>query len=130
MLYYGRANAILMPYVIRYNASRPTKFIAYPKYEYPHANERYAEIAKVLGLNASTTEEGINSLIDALRKLMIEIDMPLTLKDAGIKKDDLDRVIDYMANNAFADQCTGTNPRMPLVDELKKIYMQAYEGNI
>lgn len=125
---HGRANAILLPHVIRYNASKPTKFIAYPKYEYPHANERYAEISRKLGLNASSVDEGVNSLINAVRNLMTEVDIPLSLKDAGIKKDDLDRNLDYMANNAFADQCTGTNPRMPLVDELKELYINAYEG--
>jgi len=125
---HGRGNAILMPYVIEYNASRPTKFIAYPKYEYPHANESYARISKYLGLNASTTEEGVRSLIFAIKKLMLEVGTPLSLKDAGVKREDFDRALDYMANNAFADQCTGTNPRMPLVDELKEVYMKAYEG--
>jgi acetaldehyde dehydrogenase/alcohol dehydrogenase len=125
---HGRANAILLPYVIEYNAKRPTKFIAYPKYEYPHANERYAEIAKTLGLNASTVQEGIASLVNAVRNLMKEVEIPLTLKEAGIKKDALDQAITGMADNAFADQCTGTNPRMPLVEELKEIYLKAYEG--
>lgn len=125
---HGRANAILLPYVIAYNASRPTKFIAYPKYEYPHANERYAEIAKILGLKASTAEEGVTSLINAIHKLIKTVEIPLTLKDAGIRKESLDRELDNMSNNAFADQCTGTNPRMPLVDELKEIYLKAFEG--
>ena len=124
---HGRANAIIMPHVIQYNASRPTKFIAYPKYEYPKANERYAEIAKYLGMRANTIEEGVNSLIQAIRNLMRELGMPLSLKEAGVRKEDLDRAIDYMANNAFADQCTGTNPRMPLVEELKEVYYKAYE---
>ncbi|MCR4434530.1 MAG: bifunctional acetaldehyde-CoA/alcohol dehydrogenase [Clostridiales bacterium] len=123
---HGRANAILLPYVIEYNASRPTKFIAYPKYEYPRAGERYAEIARALGLKASTAEEGVRSLIEAVYGLMRETDIPFTLKDAGIKKEELERSLDFMANNAFADQCTGTNPRMPLVDELKEIYLKAY----
>lgn len=125
---HGRANAILMPYVIEYNASRPTKFIAYPKYEYPHANERYAEIARALGLNAASAEEGVRAFIEAIQGLAKELDIPLALKDAGVRREDLDRALDYLANNAFADQCTGTNPRMPLVDELKAIYMKAYEG--
>lgn len=125
---HGRANAILLPYVIEYNASRPTKFIAYPKYEYPHGNERYAEIARYLGLNASTVDEGVNSLVEAVQELMRKVEIPLSLKDAGIRKEDFERSIEYMANNAFADQCTGTNPRMPLVDELKEIYMKAFEG--
>ncbi len=125
---HGRANAIILPYVIEYNASKPTKFIAYPKYEYPHANERYAEISKYLDLNAFSVEEGVNSLISSIRTLMSKVGIPLSLKEAGVKREDLERNLDYMANNAFADQCTGTNPRMPLVDELKEIYLKAYEG--
>ncbi|MDP4092189.1 MAG: bifunctional acetaldehyde-CoA/alcohol dehydrogenase [Bacillota bacterium] len=127
---HGRANAILLPYVIEYNAKRPTKFIAYPKYEYPHANERYAEIAKLLGFEANTTEEGVRFLVRKVTELMADVGIPATLKDAGIKKEDMDRSVDYMANNAFADQCTGTNPRMPLVEELKDIYYKAWEGNL
>ncbi len=125
---HGRANAIILPYVIEYNASKPTKFIAYPKYEYPHADERYAEIAKALGLNVSTTEEAVNSLVEAVHNLMREVDIPLSLKGLGIKKDEFDRNLEHMANNAFADQCTGTNPRMPIVDELKEVYLKAWEG--
>lgn len=125
---HGRGNAIIMPYVIEYNAGNPTKFIAYPKYEYPHANESYARIAKHLGLNASTVEEGVKSLIGAIKSLMAEVDIPFSLKEAGIKRDEFHKALDYMANNAFADQCTGTNPRMPLVDELKEVYIKAYEG--
>jgi acetaldehyde dehydrogenase/alcohol dehydrogenase len=125
---HGRGNSILLPYIIEYNASKPTKFIAYPKYEYPHANERYAEIAKHLGLNASSTEQGVESLVDAIKSLMTEVGITHSLKDLGIRKDEFEKSLDYMANNAFADQCTGTNPRMPLVDELKEIYTKAYEG--
>lgn len=125
---HGRANAIILPYVIEYNASRPTKFIAYPKYEYPHANERYAEIAATLGLKGAGVEESVAALIDAVRKLMKDVHIPLSLKEAGIRKESLESALDAMANNAFADQCTGTNPRMPLVEELKSIYMKAYEG--
>ncbi len=127
---HGRANAILLPYVIEYNSKRPTKFIAYPKYEFPHANERYVDIAKELGFEENKNENGISFLVKAIQKLMSDIGMPLTLKDAGIKKKDLEASLDYMANNAFADQCTGTNPRMPLVNELKDIYLRAWEGNL
>lgn len=125
---HGRANAIILPYVIEYNASRPTKFIAYPKYEYPHANERYAEIATSLGLKGATVEESVAALIAAIKKLMQDVCIPLSLKDAGIRKENFESALDYMANNAFADQCTGTNPRMPLVEELKTIYFKAFKG--
>ena len=123
---HGRANAVLLPYVIQYNAQKPTKFAAYPKYEYPHAAERYAEISKALGLASNSVEEGVNSLIQAIRNLMIKLEMPLFIKDMGIQKSDFERQLDHMANTAFADQTTGTNPRIPLVAEIKDIYMKAF----
>lgn len=126
---HGRANAILMPHVIRYNASRPTKFIAYPKYEYPHANERYFEIARAAGLDCPTIEAGIDSLIEKIKQLMSDLNIPMTLKDAGVRKEDLERSLEIMAGNSFADQCTGTNPRMPLVSELKEIFLNAWNFN-
>ncbi len=123
---HGRANAVLLPYVIRYNAQTPTKFAAYPKYEYPQAAERYAEIAKNLGLNSNSVEEGVDSLIQAIRELMTRLELPLTIKGLGIQKGDLERHLDHMADTAFADQTTGSNPRVPLVSEIKDLYMEAY----
>ncbi|WP_434640141.1 bifunctional acetaldehyde-CoA/alcohol dehydrogenase [Thermoanaerobacterium thermosaccharolyticum] len=123
---HGRANAILLPYVIKYNAEKPTKFVAYPQYEYPKAAERYAEIARFLGLPASTVEEGVESLIEAIKNLMKELNIPLTLKDAGINKEQFEKEIDEMSDIAFNDQCTGSNPRMPLTKEIAEIYRKAY----
>jgi acetaldehyde dehydrogenase / alcohol dehydrogenase len=125
---HGRANAMLLRHVIRYNAARPTKFIAYPKYEYPMAAERYAEISKHLGLAAETPAEGVQNLVMAVDGLLRKVDIPEAIKDLGIHKDEFDAALDAMANNAFADQCTGTNPRMPLVEEMKKIYLDAWNG--
>lgn len=123
---HGRANAVLLPHVIRYNASRPTKFTAFPKYEHYIADEKYANIAKYLGLHCSNTEEGINSLITAITDLMKQLQMPLSIKDCGISEEQFMRVLDELADKAFEDQCTTANPRMPLVSELKDIYMKAY----
>jgi acetaldehyde dehydrogenase/alcohol dehydrogenase len=122
---HGRANAILLPYVIKYNAQKPTKFAAFPQYEYPKAGERYAEIAKFLGLPADTVDEGINSLIEAIRFLSKELNIPLTLKEAGVDRAVFEKELPAMADIAFNDQCTGTNPRMPLVNEIIEIYKEA-----
>jgi acetaldehyde dehydrogenase/alcohol dehydrogenase len=123
---HGRANAILLPYVIEYNAELPKKFASFPQYEYPKAAEKYAEIAKFLGLPASTTDEGVKSLIEAIKNLMKELNLPLTLKEAGINKEEFEKQIMEMADIAFNDQCTGSNPRMPLVSEIAEIYRKSY----
>ncbi len=123
---HGRANAILLPYVIRYNAQRPTKLAAFPQYEYPMAGERYAAIAKILGLTAGTTEVGVDSLIEAVKELLVKLDMPLTLAGAGIDREAFEKEIREMSDIAFNDQTTGTNPRMPLVTEIEGIFREAY----
>lgn len=123
---HGRANAILLPHVIRYNASRPAKFTAFPKYEHYVADEKYAEIARFLGLPSKTIEEGISSLITKITDLMKVLDMPLTIKDCGIAENQYMQALDRLADRAFEDQCTTANPRMPLVKELKEIYQKAY----
>ena len=125
---HGRANAILLPYVIEYNAQKPTKFTSFPKYEHYIADEKYAEIAKYLGLPASTTEEGVASLVKAIRDLMKELDMPATIAECGISRDAYEAKVEKLADNAFEDQCTTANPRMPLVKELEEIYRRAYTG--
>lgn len=125
---HGRANAILLPYVIKYNAEKPSKFAAFPQYESYMAPERYAEIARFLGLPAATTEEGVASLIQAIQDLARELNIPLSLKEAGIDKTEFKREVAAMADIAFNDQCTGANPRMPLVHEIEALYMEAYEG--
>ncbi len=126
---HGRANAILLPHVIRYNASRPSKFTPFPKYEHYIADEKYAEIVKYLGLPCNTSEEGVECLISSIIKLMKEIDIPLSIKGCGISEDQFMDVVDELADKAFEDQCTTANPRMPLVSELKDIYIKAYHGS-
>lgn len=125
---HGRANTILLPHVIKYNATKPTKFSAFPKYEYYIADKRYAEIAKALGLPASSTEEGVESLVKAIVQLARELDIPMSIKDCGISQKEFDRKVEVLAERAFEDQCTTANPRLPLVSELAEIYRKAYVG--
>ncbi|MFP7295882.1 bifunctional acetaldehyde-CoA/alcohol dehydrogenase [Neobacillus niacini] len=125
---HGRANAIMLPHVIRYNAQKPNKFMTYPKYEHFIADERYAEIAKALGLPAETTEEGVESLIQAIMKLIVELELPTSIEEMGIKKRVFDEKINILAEHAFDDQDTIANPKQPLVTELADLYRKAYKG--
>lgn len=125
---HGRANAILLPHVIRYNAAKPNKFMTYPKYEHFIADQRYSEIAKLLGLPAETTEEGINSLIEAINKLTKELELPMNIAETGVSKSEFERKINSLAEHAFDDQDTIANPKQPLISELVNIYRQAYRG--
>jgi len=125
---HGRTNAILMPHVIRYNAQRPTKFASFPKYEAFIADQRYAEIARMLGLPARTVEEGVNSLINRIREMNRTLGIPEKFQDLGIDPADFEAKVDYLADRAFEDQCTTANPRLPLVSELAEIYRNAFYG--
>jgi acetaldehyde dehydrogenase / alcohol dehydrogenase len=125
---HGRANAVLMPHVIRYNATKPKKFTAFPKYNHFKADKRYAEIARILGLPASNTEEGVESLVQAVIKLAKELEVPMSLEANNIGKAEFENKVDYLADRAFEDQCTTANPKLPLVTELAEIYRQAYKG--
>ncbi|MEK8126482.1 bifunctional acetaldehyde-CoA/alcohol dehydrogenase [Paenibacillus filicis] len=125
---HGRTNAILMPHVIRYNAQKPTKFASFPKYDHFIADLRYAEIARMLGLPAKTTEEGVNSLIEAIRKLNKSLGIPESFQALGFDPADFESRVDYLADRAFEDQCTTANPRLPLVKELADVYRNAFYG--
>ena len=126
---HGRANAIILPYVIAYNSKKPTKFVSFPKYEYFIADKKYAKIAQRLGLPASNTEEAIKSLIKAIQKMLVNLEMPTSLKECGIDEKEFMAKLDELADRAFEDQCTNANPRLPLVSELKQILIDAYYGN-
>ncbi|TYU82799.1 iron-containing alcohol dehydrogenase, partial [Listeria monocytogenes] len=125
---HGRANAILMPHVIRYNATKPRKHALFPRYESYRADQDYAQIARVLGLPASTTEEGVKSLVDAIISLGKDCGIDMSLKGQNVDKKAFDAVVDTLADRAFMDQCTTANPVQPLVSELKEIYINAYKG--
>ena len=125
---HGRCNAILLPYVIRYNSMEPTKFVSFPKYEHFIADEKYANFARKIGLEFNTTQEGIDALIDMINELLEKLEIPKSFKEYGIDEAIYMSKVDDLANKAFEDQCTTANPRLPLVSELKKILIDAYYG--
>ncbi|WP_407271727.1 bifunctional acetaldehyde-CoA/alcohol dehydrogenase [Radiobacillus sp. PE A8.2] len=125
---HGHANTILLPHVIRYNATKPRKFAAFPKYEHFIADERYAEIAKILGLPARTTEEGVESLVQAIITLAKELEITMSIKGCGVDEKIFEQKVELLADRAFEDQCTTANPKLPLVTELAEIYRKAYKG--
>ncbi|MGN4729947.1 bifunctional acetaldehyde-CoA/alcohol dehydrogenase [Bacillus cereus group sp. MYBK181-1] len=125
---HGRANAILMPHVIRYNAIKPRKHALFPKYEHFVADERYAYIARTLGLPASTVEEGVESLVQAIISLGKELNINMSIAGQGVKQEEFENVVDVLSERAFEDQCTPANPKLPLISELKEVYKQAYKG--
>ena len=125
---HGRCNAILLPYIIKYNATKPTKFVSFPKYEYFIADEKYASLARRVGLSAKTTQAGVDSLINAINLMNKKLNIPKTLKEYGINEQEFLEKVDYLAEKAFEDQCTTANPRLPLVSELKELLLEAYYG--
>lgn len=126
---HGLANALLLPHVIEYNGvSNPSKVASFPKYDHYIAHEKYAEVAKMLGLPCSTAEQGVKSLADAVRDLMKRVGMPQSLKELGVSEKDFLEKVKMLANHAFEDQTTTANPRMPLVSELEDLLKKAYYG--
>ncbi len=125
---HGRINAILLPYVVRYNATKPTKFVSFPKYEYFIADQKYYEMAKKVGLKAETKEEGISSLIEKIKEMNAHMNIPKSFQEAGIEEQEFLSKVDMLADRAFEDQCTTANPRVPLVSEIKQILLDSYYG--
>ena len=126
---HGMANALLLPEVMRFNMSEaPAKMGTFPQYDHPVCLRRYAELAEMLGIKGKTDEDKCNKLIDKLEALRKEVGLPSTIKDAGVdEKEFLDK-LDDMCRDAFDDQCTGANPRYPLIAEIKQMYLNAYYG--
>lgn len=125
---HGRANAVLLPYVIEYNASFPTKLVSFPKYKHFIADRKYAGLASCMGLNPKNTRDGVTKLIHAVRSLASEINEPLSFKECGIDETDYMKKLSDIADKAFEDQCTPANPRLPLVSEIEEIMKKAYYG--
>ncbi|WP_448524970.1 bifunctional acetaldehyde-CoA/alcohol dehydrogenase [Parathermosynechococcus lividus] len=127
---HGLANALLISHVIRYNATdAPLKQAIFPQYKYPQAKERYAQIADALHLGGETAEEKVERLIGAIEDLKAQLEIPATIKETLHSEDQIfyDQVAE-MAELAFDDQCTGANPRYPLIQDLKELYTLAYMG--
>ena len=125
---HGRINAILLPYVIRYNSQKPTKFVSFPKYEYFIADQKYADLSRRMNFPAYGNEEGVNSLISEIKKLNKDLNIPSSFKEAGINEQEFLAKLDMLADRAFEDQCTTANPRLPLVSELRQILIDSYYG--
>ena len=126
---HGVANALLINEVLRFNAVEiPTKMGTFSQYDHPHTLERYAEVADYLGLGGKTKEEKLENLLAALDGLKEKVGIKKTIRDYGIDEADFLARLDDMVEQAFDDQCTGANPRYPLMSEMKQMYLNAYYG--
>ncbi|MCI5729762.1 MAG: bifunctional acetaldehyde-CoA/alcohol dehydrogenase [Clostridia bacterium] len=126
---HGVANALLISEIIRYNAVEvPTKMGTFPQYEYPHAKARYCECADYLGIKGNSDDEKLENLIAAIDELKARVGIKKTIRDYGIDEQKFLETLDEMTEMAFDDQCTGANPRYPLMSEMKEIYLKAYYG--
>jgi acetaldehyde dehydrogenase/alcohol dehydrogenase len=127
---HGVANALMITHVLRYNAEEaPPKMGTFPQYDHPRTLARYAEVAAALGLKGRTDGEKLEALITAVTKLKEDVGIKGTIRDYNIdEKNFLDR-LDEMSEQAFDDQCTGANPRYPLIAEIRQMYLNAYYGN-
>jgi acetaldehyde dehydrogenase / alcohol dehydrogenase len=125
---HGRANALMLPHVIAYNASVPTKFMPSPYTQGYVAHTKYATVADLLALGGQTTEEKVQNLIAAVEKLLDQLGFPRSIKELGITKEEFERAIPELTKAAFDDPSWRSNPRMPLVSELVELFWKAYEG--
>jgi acetaldehyde dehydrogenase/alcohol dehydrogenase len=126
---HGTANALLLANVIRYNANdNPTKQAAFSQYDRPKAKCRYAEIAEHLGLPGATNDEKVESLVAWFESLSRQLGVPASIREFGIPEAEFLAKVDAIALDAFDDQCTGANPRYPLIEELKAILLDTYYG--
>ena len=126
---HGRTNAILLPYVIRYNGEVPQKLSTWPKYNVYTAHERYVKVARLLGLKASTIEEGVESLARAVYELGKECGEKMSFKEQGIDEQEWLSKVEELSYLAYEDQCTPANPRVPLVKDMQRIMVDAYYDN-
>jgi acetaldehyde dehydrogenase/alcohol dehydrogenase len=126
---HGIANAIILTRVMRYNAAeRPTKMGTFPQYGYPHAKARYAEAARFCGVTGKDDDEVFEKFLAKIDALNEHVGVPKTIKDFGIDEKAFLATLDDMTEQAFNDQCTGANPRYPLMSEMKELYLDAYYG--
>ena len=126
---HGVANALMIDEVLRFNAQEaPAKMGTFSQYDHPHTLARYAEVADYLGLGGNTDEEKLENLIKALDELKEKVGIKKTIKDYGIDEETFMSSLDEMVEQAFDDQCTGANPRYPLMSEIKQMYLNAYYG--
>ena len=126
---HGIANALLITDVMRFNAAEvPAKMGTFSQYAYPHCKERYVECANFLGIQGKNTDEKFENFLKAIEELKDKVGIKKTIKDYGVDEKDFLATLDEMVENAFDDQCTGANPRYPLMSEIKAMYLKAYYG--
>ncbi|MFJ4557383.1 bifunctional acetaldehyde-CoA/alcohol dehydrogenase [Streptomyces massasporeus] len=125
---HGRTNAVLLPHVIRYNGTVPTKLTGWPKYENYRAPERFQDIARSLGLPAATSTEGVESLAAAVERLRDAVGIESTFRDLGVDERAFLDALPQQALNAYEDQCAPANPRMPILDDMQELMRTAYHG--
>lgn len=126
---HGIANALMIEEVLRFNSAEvPTKMGTFPQYDHPHTLRRYAEVAEALNLGGTTDEEKLENLIKAINDLKERIGIKKTIKDYDVNEQVFLSTLDDMTTQAFDDQCTGANPRLPLMKEIKQMYLNAYYG--
>jgi acetaldehyde dehydrogenase/alcohol dehydrogenase len=126
---HGFCCGLVLPYVMRFNAcSVPTKMGTFPQYDHPRTLEKYASVARALGLGGKNDEESFENLLAKVKEIEAYVGMKPTIKDYGISEEDFLATLDQMSEDAFDDQCTGANPRYPLISEMKELYKMAYYG--
>lgn len=126
---HGVANALMIDEVLRFNAAEaPAKMGTFPQYDHPHTLRRYAEVAEALGIAGATDEEKLDGLIAAVDALKARVGIKPCIRDYGVDEDEFLTRLDEMSEQAFDDQCTGANPRYPLISEIRQMYLNAYYG--
>lgn len=128
---HGMCNALVLSHVCYYNAStHPTKMTAFPQYKYPQAKHHYGQLADMLNLTdkGASDDDKLIAFIARLEDMKKEVGLPLSIKDAGVSRADFEAAVTMLAEQAFDDQCTGANPRYPLISELEELLWAAYEG--
>ena len=126
---HGIANALLINEVIKFNSAEvPTKMGTFPQYAYPHTLRRYAEVSEFLGIEGKNDKEKVENLLKEIDKLKAKVGIKKTINDYGIDEKVFLEKLDEMTEQAFDDQCTGANPRYPLMSEIKQMYLNAYYG--
>ena len=126
---HGIANALMIDLVLRFNSAEvPSKMGTFPQYDHPHTLRRYAEVAESLGMGGTSDEESLENLIKAIDELKEKIGIKKTIKEYGVDEKYFLEKLDEMSEQAFDDQCTGANPRYPLISEIKDMYLKAYYG--
>lgn len=126
---HGVANALMIDEVLRFNAAEaPAKMGTFPQYDHPHTLRRYAEVAEALGIAGATDEEKLGGLIAAVDALKARVGIKPCIRDYGVDEDEFLARLDEMSEQAFDDQCTGANPRYPLISEIRQMYLNAYYG--